>query len=99
MSSSFRYTFTKLRTLPSSVKICLRRSGNWLVSSLRTSPTVPPPTITESCLPVNCRRGVGITTLGILVTQLLFGRLGLFEVGQPAIRVVELAVANRQHHE
>src|ERR1017187_1220150 len=99
MSSSFRYTLTKLRTLPSPLKICLRRSGNWAVSEFSTSPTVEPATVTESCFPVNCRRGVGIKTLAISVNQLLFRRFGLVEVGQPAIGVVEFALLNREHHE
>src|ERR1039457_7182887 len=99
MSSSFRYTLTKLRTLPSSLKICLRRSGNCAVSAFSTSPTVAPATVTESCFPVNCRRGVGIRTLAISVTQLLFRRLGLFDVRQPTVGVVKLAVANGKHHE
>src|ERR1017187_3067335 len=99
MSSSFKYTLTKLRTLPSSLKICLRRSGNWAVSEFSTSPTVEPATVTESCFPVNCRRGVGIKTLAISVNQLLFRRFGLVEVGQPAIGVVEFALLNGEHHE
>src|SRR5689334_5200274 len=99
MSSSFRYTFTKLRSLPSSLKICFRRSGYCVVSAFRTSPTVPPGAVTASCFPVNWRSGVGIKTLAILVDQLLFGCLGLFEVGQPAIGVVKFALLDGQHHE
>src|SRR6516164_2339757 len=99
MSSSFRYTLRKLRTFPSSVKICFRRSGNSVVSAASTSPTVAPGAVTASCFPVNCRNGVGISTLAILVSQLLFGRLGLFGVGQPAIGVVELALPDREDHE
>src|ERR1043165_1553739 len=99
MSSSFRYTFTKLRILPSSVKICFRRSGCAEVSAFSTSPTVVPDTVTASCLPVNCRRGVGIKTLAISVTQLLLCRVALIEIGQPAIGVVELAFLDGQHHE
>src|SRR5271157_501291 len=99
MSSSFRYTLTKLRTLPSSLKICLRRSGNCAVSAFNTSPTVEPATVTESCFPVNCRRGVGIKILAMSVNQLLFRRFGLVEVRQPAIGVVEFALLNREHHE
>src|ERR1017187_6292650 len=64
-----------------------------------TSPTVEPATVTESCFPVNCRSGVGIKTLAISVDQLLFGRLGLVEVRQPAIGVVEFALLNGEHHE
>src|ERR1017187_9465 len=99
MSSSFRYTLTKLRTLPSSLKICLRSSGNCAVRAFSTSPTVEPATVTESCFPVNCRRGVGIKTLAISVDQLLFGRFGLVEVRQPAIGVVEFTLLNGEHHE
>src|ERR1035441_8107510 len=99
MSSSFKYTLTKLRTLPSSLKICLRRSGNCAVSAASTSPTVAPATVTESCFPVNWRRGEGIKTLAISVDQLLFCRFGLVEVRQPAIGVVEFALLNREHYE
>src|ERR1035441_3882489 len=99
MSSSFRYTLTKLRTLPSSLKICLRRSGNCAVRPFSTSPTVAPATVTESCFPVNCRRGVGIKTLAISVDQLLFRRFGLVEVRLPAIGVMEFALLNRKHYE
>src|ERR1035438_8249701 len=99
MSSSFRYTLTKLRTLPCSLKVCLRRSGNCAVREFSTPPTVEPATVTESCFPVNCRSGVGIKTLAISVDQLLFGRFGLVEVRQPAIGVVEFALLNGEHHE
>src|ERR1700678_4640938 len=99
MSSSFKYTLTKLRTLPSSLKICLRRSGNCAVKLASARPTVSPVTVTESCLPVNWRRGVGIRILAISVNQLLFVRFGLVGVRQPGIGVVELAFLNRQHDE
>src|SRR5580658_5046585 len=99
MSSSFKYTLTKLRSLPSSVKICLRRSGNCAVKSASAAPTVSPVTVTESCLPVNWRRGVGIRILGISVNQLLFVRFGLVGVRQPGIGMVEFAFLDRQHHE
>src|SRR5579872_504447 len=98
MSSSFRYTLTKLRSLPSSLKICLRRSGYCVVSVVSTSPTVAPDALTASCLPVNCRRGVGINTLAISVSQLLFRRFGLLEIRQPAVGVVEFTLLDRQHH-
>src|SRR5579863_8695333 len=99
MSSSLRYTLTKLRSLPSSLKICRRRSGYSVMSAFNTSPTVPPEACTESCLPVNWRRGVGIRILAILITQLLFRRVGLLEIGQPAIGVMEFTLLDRQHHE
>src|SRR5580693_2795895 len=99
MSSSFKYTLTKLRTLPSSLKICLRRSGNCAVRSASAEPTVSPVTVTESCLAVNWRRGVGIRILAILVDQLLFVRFGLVGVRQPGIGMVELALLDRQHYE
>src|SRR5580698_192752 len=99
MSSSFKYTLTKLRTLPSSLKICLRRSGNCAVRLVSAEPTVSPVTVTESCLPVNWRRGVGIRILAILVNQLLFVRFSLVRVRQPGIGVVELALLDRQHYE
>src|ERR1035437_2681371 len=69
------------------------------MSAASTSPTVAPGTVTESCFAVNCRSGVGISTLGMSVDQLLFWRFGLIEVGQKAIGVVELAFLNRQDDE
>src|SRR5580700_6322481 len=99
MSSSFKYTLTKLRTLPSSLKICLRRSGNCAVRLVSAEPTVSPATVTESCLPVNWRRGVGIRILAISVNQLLFVRFSLVGIRQPGIGVVELAFLDGQHHE
>src|SRR5881398_484795 len=41
MSSSFTYTLTKLRSRPSSVNKCLRRSAYCVVRWLSASPTVP----------------------------------------------------------
>src|SRR5581483_7817261 len=117
MSSSFRYTLTKLRSLPSSLYRWRRSSECWLVSAPSTSPTVEPPSSTESCLPAYWRRGVGIKTFAIFepgasskgrtmryrpyssVTQLFLFRGGLFRVRQPAVRMVELALLDRQHHE
>src|ERR1035441_3367468 len=99
MSSSFRYTLMKLRSLPSSLKICLRRSGKRLVSASSASPTVPPGTVTLFSLAVYCRSGVGIRIFGMSVQQLLSGGFGLFDVRQPAIGVVKLAFLHREHHE
>src|SRR5579875_967383 len=62
ISSSFTYTFTKLRSLPSSLKRCLRRSLYWAVSPASASPTVFASISTESFFPVYCLKGVGITT-------------------------------------
>src|SRR5437660_2075560 len=95
MSSSLRYTLTKLRSLPSSLYRLRRRSLCCVVRSASASPTVAPFTCTVSCFPVYCRRGVGIKILGI--NQLFLFRLGLLRIGQPAIGVVELTFLNRQH--
>ena len=67
MSSSFRYTLTKLRSLPSSLNRCLRRSAYCVVSAVSTSPTVAPLSSTVSFLSAYCRRGVGIRILAISV--------------------------------
>src|SRR5271169_2409610 len=99
MSSSFRYTLTKLRSLPSSVKICLRKSGKRPANASSASPTVPPETVTAFSLAVYCRSGVGIRIFGMSVLQLLSSGFGAVEVRQPAIGVVELAFLHRQHHE
>src|SRR3981081_3235155 len=72
-----------------------RRSWCWLVRSVSASPTVPPFTCTVSCLPVYCRKGVGIRILGI--NQLFLFRFGLLRIGQPAIGVVELPLLNGEH--
>src|ERR1700692_4432755 len=60
MSSSFRYTFTKLRIFPSSVKRCFRNSENVPVRLPSASPTVAALHSMLDCFPVNWRSGVGI---------------------------------------
>src|SRR5882672_6895818 len=62
MSSSFTYTFTKLRSLPSSVKRCFRKSTNSLVRWPRASPTVVAWNSAEARFPAYGRSGVGIMT-------------------------------------
>src|SRR4051812_18972108 len=62
MSSSFTYTFTKLRSRPSSVYRCFFSPSCWRVRSARSSPTVAPATSTASFLPVKGRSGVGMRT-------------------------------------
>src|SRR5882672_10048152 len=62
MSSSFTYTFTKLRSLPSSVKRCLRKSANSFVRWPRASPTVAAWNSAEARFPAYGRSGVGIIT-------------------------------------
>src|SRR6266852_5473652 len=67
MSSSLTYTFTKLRSLPSSVNKCLRSSPNSVVSRPNASPTVPALTSVESRLPAYGRSGVGIITFTLIL--------------------------------
>src|SRR5882762_3564217 len=62
MSSSFKYTFTKLRSFPSSVKRCLRSSACCVVRPLSASPTVCAETSAESFFAAYTRNGVGIIT-------------------------------------
>src|SRR5216684_524301 len=62
MSSSFTYTFTKLRSLPSSVKRCLRNSANSFVRWPSASPTVAAWNSAEARFPAYGRSGVGIIT-------------------------------------
>jgi hypothetical protein len=62
MSSSFKYTFTKLRIFPSSVKRCFFNSENVPVRLPSASPTVAALHSMLDCFPVNWRSGVGIRT-------------------------------------
>src|ERR671931_534383 len=71
MSSSFRYTLTKARSLPSSVNRCRRKSEYCAVRPARASPTVWADTSTLSCLPAYCRSGVGIRIFIPLALQML----------------------------
>src|SRR5882672_4759688 len=66
MSSSFTYTFTKLRSLPSSVKRCLRNSANSFVRWPSASPTVAAWNSAEARFPAYGRSGVGIITLTVI---------------------------------
>src|ERR1035441_3929407 len=65
MSSSLTSTFTKARSLPSSVKRWRLRSGCCETRPARASPTVFPGTLTEACFPAYWRRGDGIWIWGI----------------------------------
>src|SRR5947209_20009125 len=71
MSSSFRYTFTKLRSLPSSVNRFFLTFGYCAVSAASASPTVLPDTSTESFSSVNWRSAVGIRILAISIPHYL----------------------------
>src|SRR6266404_2875041 len=62
MSSSFTYTFTKLRSLPSLVKRCFRKSTNSFVRWPSASPTVAAWNSAEARFPAYGRSGVGIIT-------------------------------------
>src|SRR6202049_5362491 len=74
MSSSFRYTLTKLRSLPASWNRCALSPPCFFVRSASNSPTVAPSASTASFLSVNGLSGVGIR---ILVAM----ELALFEIG------------------
>src|SRR5689334_7911823 len=69
MSSSFTYTFTKLRSFPSSVYKCFRRSPYCAVNRPSASPTVSAGTSAESFFPANTRSGVGMITLTAMVAS------------------------------
>src|SRR4029077_2939520 len=58
-----KYTFTKLRILPSSVNRCFFKSENVPVRRPSASPTVAALHSRLDCFPVNWRSGVGIITL------------------------------------
>src|SRR5580704_4127903 len=60
MSSSFRYTLTKLRSLPCSLYKCPFNPACFFVRSASSSPTVAPSASTASFLSVYGRSGVGI---------------------------------------
>src|SRR5437868_4052865 len=62
MSSSFTYTFTKLRSSPFSLKRCFRSASYFEVRLSRTSLMVAPSTVTASCLPAYCCSAVGMCT-------------------------------------
>src|SRR6266850_7384992 len=75
MSSSFTYTFTKLRSLPSSVKRCLRNSANSFARWASASPTVAAWNSAEARFPAYGRSGVGIITF----TGISFPRCSLVD--------------------
>src|ERR1700739_4474122 len=81
ISSSFRYTFTKLRILPSSVYRCLRSSAKLLVRLPSASPTVAALHSMLDCFPVNWRSGVGIKTFTAI--KLAPPRLGRIRPAAP----------------
>src|SRR6202166_1385371 len=74
MSSSFRYTLTKLRSLPCSLYRWAFKPPCFLVKSASSSPTVAPSASTASFLSVYGLSGVGIR---IFVAM----ELALFEYG------------------
>src|SRR3954465_6680015 len=73
MSSSLRYTFTKLRRRPCSLYKCGFNPAYFAVRSPSSSPMVTPSASTASCLPVNGRNGVGIRIL-FAISYTSFGR-------------------------
>src|SRR6202043_311006 len=83
MSSSFTYTFTKLRIFPSSVKRCFRSSVNAPVSPLSASPTVAALHSKLDCFPVNWRSGVGIITFTAIRSDLPLGASKTATLGCP----------------
>src|SRR6266403_748039 len=85
MSSSFTYTLTKLRSLPSSVKRCLRRSPNSVVKWPRASPTVLALNSAESRFPAYGRSGDGIITFtGISFFSVVPGEISGLHCGAMA---------------
>src|SRR5216684_6748404 len=96
MSSSFRYTLTKLRSFPCSLYRCALSKTCFFVKSASSSPTVVPSASTASFLSVYGRSGVGIR---ILVAM----ELALFEIGSvlfeiPHGHVARGARRNRHDH-
>src|ERR1700730_4504250 len=80
MSSSFRYTLTKLRNLPASLNRCALSPPCFFVRSASSSPTVAPSASTASFLSVYGLSGVGIRILvGI--------ELDLFEIGSVLFQI------------
>src|SRR5229473_5873735 len=74
MSSSFRYTLTKLRSFPCSLYRCAFSPACFVVRSASSSPTVTPSASTASFLSVYGRSGVGIRILVAI-------QVALFETG------------------
>src|ERR1700688_4835395 len=96
MSSSFRYTLTKLRSLPCSLYRWAFKPPCFLVKSASSSPTVAPSASTASFLSVYGLSGVGIR---ILVAM----ELALFEIGSvlfqiPHGHVARSARRDRHNH-
>src|ERR1700680_2897807 len=72
MSSSFRYTLTKLRSLPASWNRCALSPPCFFVRSASSSPTVEPSASTASFLSVYGLSGVGIRIFVAMMQFALF---------------------------
>src|ERR1700688_754900 len=83
ISSSFKYTFTKLRIFPSSVKRCFFNSENVPVRLPSASPTVAAVHSMLDCFPVNWRSGVGIITFTAIRSDLPLGASRTATLGCP----------------
>src|ERR1700687_3774705 len=80
MSSSFRYTLTKLRSFPSSLYRWALSPPCFFVKSASSSPTVAPSASTASFLSVYGLSGVGIRILVAMELALFEIRSILFEM-------------------
>src|SRR5438477_6006 len=78
MSSSFKYTLTKLRSLPCSLYRCALRPECFLVRSASSSPIVAPCASTASCLSVYGRSGVGIRIFVVAIQRALIKTGSIF---------------------
>src|SRR5258708_24396175 len=91
MSSSFRYTLTKLRSFPSSLYRWALSPPCLFVKSASSSPTVVPSASTASFLSLYGLSGVGIR---ILVAM----KLALFEIGSVLFQMPHGHVARGARH-
>src|SRR5262245_4520335 len=97
MSSSFKYTFTKLRSLPWSLYRCALRPLCFLVRSARSSPIVAPCASTASCLSVYGRSGVGIRIFVVAIQRALI-KTGSVFLQKPDGHVARRARHHRHNH-
>src|ERR1700722_4278527 len=92
MSSSFRYTLTKLRSLPASLNRCALSPPCFFVRSASSSPTVAPSASTASFLSVYGLSGVGIR---IFVAM----ELALFETGSVLFEIPDGHAGRSARHD
>src|SRR5262245_42600737 len=97
MSSSFKYTLTKLRSLPWSLYRCALRPECRFVRSASSSPMVAPWASTASCLSVYGRSGVGIRIFVVAIQGALI-KTGSVFLQKPDGHIARRARHHRDNH-